>query len=194
MLVRGLVAILAVLTLAPAASRAQAPPLTRIAFGSCADEEKPQPIWKAILAFQPELFLFTGDNVYGDVRDGKNVPEADLIDSLVHAYGQAAKVQDLMVLRATVPHLATWDDHDYGKNDAGERPAVWHLRQYGHWHSERTEAGGKEETGDDGRHGGPSCADAPRDNQGWLQLRVWLRRRLQSIAFMVCAAAMRRLH
>jgi alkaline phosphatase D len=112
---------LCVLT-APVSVRAQAPdggPLTRIAFGSCADEEKPQPIWKAILAYQPELFLFTGDNVYGDVRDGENVPEADLIDGLVHAYGLAAKVQDLMALRATVPHLATWDDHDYGKNDAG---------------------------------------------------------------------------
>jgi alkaline phosphatase D len=47
------------------------------------------------------------------------VPEAGLIDSLVHAYGQAAKIQDLATLRATVPHLATWDDHDYGKNDAG---------------------------------------------------------------------------
>jgi alkaline phosphatase D len=112
---------LCVLT-APVPVLAQAPdggPLTRIAFGSCADEEKPQPIWKAILAYQPELFLFTGDNVYGDVRDGENVPEAGLIDSLVHAYGQAAKIQDLATLRATVPHLATWDDHDYGKNDAG---------------------------------------------------------------------------
>jgi len=64
---------------------AQAPagaPLTRIAFGSCADEEKPQPIWKAILAYRPELFLFSGDNVYGDVRGGKNVGDGDLIESL----------------------------------------------------------------------------------------------------------------
>ena len=115
---------LCVLT-APVPALAQAPdggPLTRIAFGSCADEEKPQPIWKAVLAYQPELFLFTGDNVYGDVRDGKNLPDAGLIEGLVHAYGQAAKIQDLAILRASVPHLATWDDHDYGKNDAGERP------------------------------------------------------------------------
>ena len=107
---------------AAAPALAQAPdggPLTRIAFGSCADEEKPQPIWKAVLAYQPELFLFAGDNVYGDVRDGENVPEAGLIDGLVHAYGQAARIRDLATLRATVPHLATWDDHDYGKNDAG---------------------------------------------------------------------------
>jgi hypothetical protein len=57
-------------------------PLTRIAFGSCADEEKPQPIWDAVLAYHPELFLFTGDNVYGDVRQGRNVPDEDLIKSL----------------------------------------------------------------------------------------------------------------
>ena len=107
---------------APTPAPAQAPdggPLTRIAFGSCADEEKPQPIWRAVLAYQPELFLFAGDNVYGDVRDGKNLPDAGLIDGLVHAYGQAARIRDLATLRATVPHLATWDDHDYGKNDAG---------------------------------------------------------------------------
>jgi alkaline phosphatase D len=40
----------------------------RIAFGSCADEEKPQPIWDAVVAYQPQVFLFARDNVYGDVR------------------------------------------------------------------------------------------------------------------------------
>ena len=50
-------------------------PLTRIAFGSCADEENLQPIWHAVLGYRPELFLFTGDNVYGDLRQGRNVPE-----------------------------------------------------------------------------------------------------------------------
>ena len=95
------------------------PPLTRIAFGSCADEEKPQPIWDAVLAYRPELFLFTGDNVYGDVRNGRNVPEPELIESLQQSYGQAARVPGMARLRSTVPHLATWDDHDFGKNDAG---------------------------------------------------------------------------
>jgi alkaline phosphatase D len=94
-------------------------PLTRIAFGSCADEEKPQPIWDAVLAYRPELFLFTGDNVYGDVRNGRNVPDEDLIDSLQESYTQASKLPGLMRLRTTIPTLATWDDHDYGKNDAG---------------------------------------------------------------------------
>lgn len=45
-------------------------PLTRIAFGSCADQHHPQPIWDNVLAYDPELFIFAGDNVYGDDRSG----------------------------------------------------------------------------------------------------------------------------
>ncbi|HEX2136648.1 MAG TPA: alkaline phosphatase D family protein [Microvirga sp.] len=95
------------------------PPLTRIAFGSCADEERPQPIWDAVLGYRPDLFLFAGDNVYGDVRDGRGVPETELIEGLRQSYAQASRVPGMVALRSAVPHLATWDDHDYGKNDAG---------------------------------------------------------------------------
>jgi alkaline phosphatase D len=108
------------LLLAEAAlAQESAPSLTRIAFGSCADEEKPQPIWGAVLAYRPDLFVFAGDNVYGDVRNGQGVPEAELIESLRESYAQASRVPGLMAVRSSVPHLATWDDHDYGKNDAG---------------------------------------------------------------------------
>ena len=64
---RTLAQLMAAAALAPASVAAQGrPPLSRIAFGSCADQAKPQPIWDAILAYQPELFIFAGDNVYGD--------------------------------------------------------------------------------------------------------------------------------
>jgi len=100
--------------------QAQETPLSRVAFGSCADEEKPQPIWDAVLAYKPDLFLFAGDNVYGDVRDGRRIPDEDeLINGLKESYALATRVPGLAALRASVPHLATWDDHDYGKNDAG---------------------------------------------------------------------------
>jgi alkaline phosphatase D len=103
--------------------------VTRIAFGSCADEEKPQPIWDAVLAYRPDLFLFAGDNVYGDVRDGRAVPEAELIESLRQAYARASRVPGLVAVRSTIPHLATWDDHDFGKNDAGADFAGRHDAQ-----------------------------------------------------------------
>ena len=44
-------------------------PLTRIAFGSCAKQNKPQPIWNTIADGKPQLFLFIGDNIYGDTED-----------------------------------------------------------------------------------------------------------------------------
>jgi alkaline phosphatase D len=91
---------------------AQQPPLTRIAFGSCAHQDKPQPIWDAVLAYRPELFIFTGDNVYGDVTSAA-------MTELREAYAKAAKVEGIAALRARVPVLATWDDHDYGRNDGG---------------------------------------------------------------------------
>lgn len=31
-------------------------PLSRIAFGSCANQNKPQPIWGPIVATEPQLF------------------------------------------------------------------------------------------------------------------------------------------
>jgi alkaline phosphatase D len=106
--------------LLPAGAWAQQPRLiTRIAFGSCAAQERPQPIWAAVRAYRPHLFIFAGDNVYGDYRDGKEVPREEQLDGLRHAYALAARIPGLTALRDNVLHLAVWDDHDYGRNDAG---------------------------------------------------------------------------
>ena len=83
---------------------------SRIAFGSCAHEDKPQPIWEAVLAARPELFIFLGDNVYGDTRDP---------DVLRAKYARLAAQPGFRRLCSAVPILAIWDDHDYGENDAG---------------------------------------------------------------------------
>jgi alkaline phosphatase D len=94
----------------PAAEAAVEVPLQRIAFGSCADQTQPQPIWDAVLATRPDLFVFAGDNVYADTHD---------MDTLRARYALLAAQPGFQRLRASVPLLATWDDHDYGENDAG---------------------------------------------------------------------------
>jgi len=86
--------------------------LSRIAFGSCSDQERPQPIWSSVLDYRPDLFIFGGDNVYGDVKSAA-------LTELKAAYAKAMTVDGFRRLRESVPHVATWDDHDYGANDAG---------------------------------------------------------------------------
>ena len=89
-----------------------AAPLRRLAFGSCIDQERPQPIWDAILADTPDLFLFGGDNVYASTPPWSR-------ERLERAYARLAASPGFALLRARVPHLAVWDDHDYGANDGG---------------------------------------------------------------------------
>lgn len=84
--------------------------LTRIAFGSCLHQDKPQPIWDAVIATNPQLFLFLGDNIYGDSDD----PVV-----LAAQYHKLGEQPGFRRLRERAELQAIWDDHDYGRNDAG---------------------------------------------------------------------------
>lgn len=89
--------------------------LTRIAFGSCNQQDRSQHMWARIAASDPQAFLFIGDNVYGDTNwDGG----ADL-GTLRAAYAKQTSHPEFAEFRATIPMLATWDDHDFGFNDGG---------------------------------------------------------------------------
>ena len=104
--------------LAPATS------LTRIAFGSCNHQSAPQHMWAQIASANPQLFLMIGDNVYGD-----NAWDADAgLESLRSAYALQASHSEFSGFRAKYPMMATWDDHDFGLNDAG---ASFPMRRWG---------------------------------------------------------------
>lgn len=85
-------------------------PISRLAFGSCADQETAQPIWEIILKTNPQLFILLGDNIYADTTDMK-VMKAK--------YDRFGQMPGFRKLRKICSVLATWDDHDYGQNDAG---------------------------------------------------------------------------
>ena len=85
-------------------------PLSTIAFGSCLKETRPQPIWEGVNATNPDIFVLLGDNIYGDTRD---------MNKLKSKWDTFAAVPGFKKLRADCRLLGTWDDHDYGENDAG---------------------------------------------------------------------------
>jgi alkaline phosphatase D len=84
--------------------------LSVIGFGSCAKQDRPMPIFAAIAAQKPELFIFLGDNIYADTR---------AMDLMRAKYAMLQANSHFAQLIATCPVLATWDDHDFGENDAG---------------------------------------------------------------------------
>jgi len=92
-------------------TRAEEPEVPSIiAFGSCAHQNRKQPIWESVVAAKPELFLFLGDNIYGDTTD---------MEILRGKYAQLGAKKGFQKLLETCPVMAVWDDHDYGLNDAG---------------------------------------------------------------------------
>ena len=85
--------------------------ITKIAFGSCASEKHPLPIFYNVVKHKPDLFIFLGDNIYGDTKN---------MDSLKKKYKLLGNKKSFINLKDKVPILATWDDHDYGWNDVGK--------------------------------------------------------------------------
>jgi len=84
--------------------------VTKIAFGSCGHEDHPLPIFDIVVKHNPDLFIFLGDNIYGDTDD---------MDTLRIKYDMLTSKPTFQNLKQNVPIIATWDDHDYGRNDAG---------------------------------------------------------------------------
>lgn len=84
---------------------------TRIAFGSCANQKDSLFIFDTLQKHHPETFIFLGDNVYLDNQNK---------DTICLKYDSLAHKSAFQRLKATTPILATWDDHDYGLNDAGK--------------------------------------------------------------------------
>ena len=100
----------AALASAPAMAITGERALTRIAFGSCARQDKDQPIWDRVNAWNPELFIFLGDNIYGDTED---------MAVMAAKYRMLAAKPGFRTLRRQSEVIATWDDHDFGVNDGG---------------------------------------------------------------------------
>lgn len=85
--------------------------VTKIAFGSCGYQDEPQPVLALAAEQKPAAFIFLGDNIYGDT---------DNMDTLRNKYARWMAQPDFKKLDSSTTLFATWDDHDFGRNDAGK--------------------------------------------------------------------------
>lgn len=83
----------------------------RVAFGSCAHQNKDQPVLATAAGTDPDLFVWLGDNIYGDTDD---------MAVLQAKYDKLAAKPEFQRLWEVAEVRAVWDDHDYGRNDAGK--------------------------------------------------------------------------
>lgn len=100
------------------------PPAVRLAAGACCylnDGRFDRPglpwgggegVFDAIVAQQPDLMLWLGDNVY--LRE----PEWTSREGMNRRYRFHREHASLHRLWRSVPHVAIWDDHDFGPNDS----------------------------------------------------------------------------
>jgi alkaline phosphatase D len=86
-------------------------PVETIAFGSCNRQDLPQVIWPAVNQNNPDVWIWLGDNIYGDSEN---------MDVLKQKYDMVLQEPGYKQLQANANIVGTWDDHDYGLNDGGK--------------------------------------------------------------------------
>ena len=86
----------------------------RMAFGSCANHRRfpRQPVWETIAGHSPSVMVLLGDSPYIDSTDLKVQRER---------YREFFAMKDATRVLRDTPTWATWDDHDFGKNDTDGR-------------------------------------------------------------------------
>jgi alkaline phosphatase D len=86
-------------------------PIQTLAFGSCNRQDLPQPLWPVINKNNPDVWVWLGDNIYGD---------SDTMAVLRRKYEMVLQEEEYKRLQNQTKIIGVWDDHDYGKNDGGK--------------------------------------------------------------------------
>ena len=98
----------------------------RFAFGSCSRHDKPQSVWGAVRAVKPDAFVWLGDVIYAD---GKANGTRAYIGNDAHraAFETQLAHPEYAALARETKIVGTWDDHDFGFNNAG---AEWEQKPF----------------------------------------------------------------
>jgi alkaline phosphatase D len=95
-----------------------------LAFGSCNKQFRDMSLWKDVADERADAFAWLGDVVYADEKvrlpDGSNARVYKGEDAHLEAYAVMKAHSEYARIRANADVVGTWDDHDYGFNNAGK--------------------------------------------------------------------------
>lgn len=91
----------------------------RIAFGSCFNPFRGGLIWSLIKKFHPNQLLLLGDQFYADYNPKTGFKQSANPEIIENGYKAFFGLSSFQTLIKSLSHgwLATYDDHDYGKNN-----------------------------------------------------------------------------
>lgn len=88
--------------------------ITRIAFGSCNNQNHKQPLWKDLMITKPDLWIWGGDIIYADWERNYDIKAS---------YEKQKNQPEYQAFIKQTAVIGMWDDHDYGYNNAsGNNP------------------------------------------------------------------------
>ncbi|MEL4307359.1 alkaline phosphatase D family protein [Joostella sp. CR20] len=87
-----------------------------IAFGSCNRQDEENRLWDDVVANNPAVWIWGGDNIYSDTDNMREMRKDYEEQRYQGGYKAVVKSMDV---------IGTWDDHDYGLNDGG---AEWKMK------------------------------------------------------------------
>jgi alkaline phosphatase D len=100
-----------------------APLVQRVAFGSCSSPFDETPVWQSVIATSPDVWIWLGDTIYADsprpVAATASARARIVLDRMPEHYAALKALPAYAELAARARVVGTWDDHDYGQNDAG---------------------------------------------------------------------------
>ena len=86
----------------------------RFAFASCMwDLYNQGDIWEQLVALNPDVIFFLGDNVYADLPAEVTSP-----NDLWTRYVSTRETLGIFRNKKLIPIVSTWDDHDFGENNS----------------------------------------------------------------------------
>ena len=93
----------------------------RIGFGSCNYQHNDQGFWEKIIHFNPNLWIFLGDNVYTDkTNKWEELLSKPSIDNMIDQYETLVSTIPFrkFMLKNSIEKIGIWDDHDYLINNS----------------------------------------------------------------------------